>query len=316
MDLSTLKSHIKNKSLESLYIFTGSDSGVMKIYIEQMAKVNNSSVKILDSITDLAKKAYNSSFVKTHEICILYEDKEFIQNDTIRAKILQNNAFNNTVLIFIYSSIDKRSKLYKSYQDNIVDFQPLSADILTKYIQRRIALSDSKCKELIEVCEGNYSQIMLEVDKIISYGSATDDTNYNKILEYLLDVGVIHIPAKDAVFDFVHAVLTNRDKQALELLENCRGVNEATLVILANLYNSTKQLFQVQSYTGSGKYTDVTGLTPFQVKLARGRVGYNSNDHLKSFMKSIRSVEKGIKCGDIEEQFAVEYLLIKFWTEV
>ena len=85
------------------------------------------------------------------------------------------------------------------------------------------------------------------------------------------------------------------------------------MAILANLYNSTKHLLQVQTCPGAN-VIEVTGLTPFQVKLAKGRVGYNSVETLVRLLRLVRSVEKGIKIGEIDESIAVASILTKLWV--
>ena len=44
--------------------------------------------------------------------------------------------------------------------------------MLIKYIQREIDLSERNCKRLIDICDGNYGRILLEIDKIRRYVDA------------------------------------------------------------------------------------------------------------------------------------------------
>ena len=312
MDLSTLKTHIKTKTFEPLYIFTGPEVGVMDIYIKQMAKVRDAVVTRLDGIDDLAKKMHKGSMLKNAQIYILRDSKEFIQDNDLALKITQKNALTGVPLILIYSSIDKRSKFYKTFQDQIVEFQPLKPEILIKYAQKEIYLTEQSYNQLMEVCEYDYSRILLEVDKIKRYAVASG-LSENSAFITLMNEGVIFQPPKDAVFDFVDAVLKCKKELAFKLLKSSYDYGEATMVLLSNLYNSTKQLLQVQSFKGDGKITDATGLTPFQVKLASERKGKNSTGDLIYLMRLVRDTEKGIKTGAIEESMAMPYILANYW---
>ena len=312
MDLSTLKTHIKTKTFEPLYIFTGPEVGVMDIYIKQMAKVRDAVVTRLDGIDDLAKKMHKGSMLKNACIYILRDSKEFIQDNDLALKITQKNALTGVPLILIYSSIDKRSKFYKTFQDQIVEFQPLKPEILIKYAQKEIYLTEQSYNQLMEVCEYDYSRILLEVDKIKRYAVASG-LSENSAFITLMNEGVIFQPPKDAVFDFVDAVLKCKKELAFKLLKSSYDYGEATMVLLSNLYNSTKQLLQVQSFKGDGKITDATGLTPFQVKLASERKGKNSTGDLIYLMRLVRDTEKGIKTGAIEESMAMPYILANYW---
>ena len=312
MDLSTLKTHIKNKTFDPVYIFTGPEVGVMDIYIEQMAKVQNATVTRLDGVADLAKKMHKGAMLKNASVYILRDSKEIIQDTAFALNVAQKNALSGAPLILIYTNIDKRSKFYKTFQDSVVEFLPMKPEILKKYIQKEIQLSDGAYDKLIEVCESDYSRILLEVDKIKRYVDATGLNNESAFAN-LMKAGAIFQPPKDAVFDFVDAVLKGKKDLAFYLLKSSYEYGEATMVLLSNLYNSTKQLLQVQSFNGDGKITDATGLTPFQVKLASERKGRNSTGDLIYLMRLVRDTEKGIKTGAIEEQIAMPYILANYW---
>lgn len=312
MDLQTLKAHIKTREFDPFYIFTGPEVGVMDIYIKQMAKVQNATVVRLDGIDDLAKKMHKGAMLKNACIYILRDSKEFIQDIDLARKIAQKNTLSGALLLLIYTNIDKRSKVYKAFQDSIIDFQPMKPEILKKYIQKEIQLSDGAYDKLIEVCESDYSRILLEVDKIKKYCEATKN-NPESAFAVLMKAGAIFQPPKDAVFDFVDAVLKGKKDLAFYLLKSSYEYGEATMVLLSNLYNSTKQLLQVQSFKGDGKITEATGLTPFQVKLASERKGRNSIGDLIYLMRLVRDTEKGIKTGAIEEQMAMPYILANYW---
>ena len=312
MDLQTLKAHIKTREFDPFYIFTGPEVGVMDIYIKQMAKVQEANIIMLDGIEDLARKMHKGSMLKNASVYILRDSKEFIQDIDLARKITHSGALSGAILLLIYANIDKRSKVYKEFQDTIVDFQPMKPDILKKYIQKEIQLSDGAYDKLIEVCESDYSRILLEVDKIKRYMQATKQ-NAESAFAILMKAGAIFQPPKDAVFDFVDAVLKGKKDLAFYLLKSSYEYGEATMVLLSNLYNSTKQLLQVQSFKGDGKITEATGLTPFQVKLASERKGRNSIGDLIYLMRLVRDTEKGIKTGAIEEQMAMPYILANYW---
>lgn len=318
MDLTTLKSHIKNKTFDDYYIFTGPEIAVMRIYLNQMAKVLGATVQSLENLEMLSQKLTNKTMLKNACIYTLRDSKDFILDDKINAKITQNFASYDMPVVLLYTSIDKRSKVYKNSQDHIVEFDYLPESVLIKYIQREIDLSESNCKRLIEVCESDYSRIMLEVDKILHYmrygiNNCCAHSSIDSAFMELLKNGTIYSPPRDAVFMFVDAVLKNKPRLAFELLEESYERGEATMILLSNLYNSAKQLLQVQSYQGDGKITEATGLTPFQVKLASGRKHIYSNGDLIYLMRLTRNAEKGIKTGEIEEMMAVPYILVNFF---
>lgn len=313
MELSSLKSQIKSGQLNKWYVFVGQEVKVMDVYIEQMSKVKNATVQRLDEASDLVKKSRTKSFVKQAHIYILRDCKDFLSNDSLNTLVERSEAFKSDIIIFIYAQIDKRSKLYKSSKDDIIEFEPMKSNVLVKYIKKQIDLSDHNCSKLIEVCGSDYSRILLEIDKILAYMNGSKSSkSVNEAFEHLVKDGTIYSPPYDAIFDFVDAVLKYKPKLAFRLLRESYDSGEATLVILSNLYNSTKQLLQYQSYKGNDMAT-ATGLTPFQMKLASGRKGIYSCGDLVYFMRKVREVEKGIKTGEIEDAVAVPYVLVCLW---
>lgn len=313
MDISALKAQIKSGEFDNFYIFTGPEIKVMQLYLEQMAKVFKADLKILDSITELTAKMNTRSVLKKRSICVLRDSKDFLSNDTLIRKITQNIAFSDYIIVLVYTTIDKRSKLYKNLSDKVVEFNYMKPTVLTKYIQNEIDLSNEACQKLIEVCESDYSRILLEIDKIERYRDCWPSMTSDRAMKDLLNDGVIYSPPRDAVFMFVDAVLNYKPKLAFSLLEESYACGESTLVLLSNLFNSAKQVLQVQSFSGEGKITESTGLTPFQVKLASGHKNVYSNGDLVYLMRLVRNAEKGIKTGEIEDSMAVPYVLVNLW---
>jgi DNA polymerase III delta subunit len=221
------------------------------------------------------------------------------------------------MLIFLLTNVDKRLKFYKHWKDVIVEFEPLPEATLKKYIKKEIALSDKNCEKLIEVCASDYSRILLEIDKIKAFQAycnqqtkiyPREDDCFNELLKQ----GVIYQPPKDAIFDYVDAVLKHEVNKAFDLLEQCYAVGESTIVLLSVLYTNIKQVLQVQSCK-SNDISKSTGLTGWQIKCAKEKMGHYSIGDLVYMLKLVRDTEMRIKTGEIEEQMAVPYVMVNIF---
>jgi hypothetical protein len=198
-----------------------------------------------------------------------------------------------------------------------VEFEQLPEATLKKYIKKKIELSDKNCGKLIEICEHDYSRILLEIDKIKTfreYPHHTDLFAESKMSEdasftELLKQGVIYQPSKDAIFDFVDAILKRQSKRTFNLLKQCYDVGESTIVLLSVLYTNVKQVLQVQSCESSD-ISKSTGLTAWQIKCAKEKAGRYEIWELVDALRLIRDVEKGIKTGQIEDNIAIQYVLV------
>ena len=316
MEVIDLKNLIKQNQIPHFMIFTGEEYMAQKIYIQQIAKVMNLKVQYVDAVADIAKSLGNKSLFSENHIYIVHDDKEFMQSDKASEII---SKLKSDILILTLTTLDKRLKFIKTYNSSIVDFKPLKSENLKVYIKREIDLSDRNIDILMEICEYNYGHCLLEIDKIWKYvdGCVREygkpcDVDINGVFKSLLEDGTLYIPPRDTIWDFVKAVLQNKPKLAYELLQDCKEIGEATLIIISNLYNQTKWTMQVQNCK-SKNIEKSTGLTYWQIKNAKECVGRFNNEDLEYLMRLCQNIEVRIKQGKIEEQIAVDYILAKFY---
>lgn len=306
MDVSSLKSHIKLKTVPSFLIFAGEEWKVQEIYINQIAKAMNKEVRRIDSIADIYSSLKNKSFVQKSYVYVVRDDKELMTNEKIQQQI-NNGLLADNILILILTNIDKRTRFYKAYNAQICVFEKLSNSLLTKYINAEIKLSERNIQQLINICESDYGRILLEIDKIKRYKeSYGDDGNHS--FEVLLATGAIYQPPYDAIFDLVDAILDRKVNKSFDLLQQAYDIGEATLVMLTVLYNNAKAVLQVQTYQGNN-LSKATGLTGFQISNAKKHVGKYSDNALIYIVELVQKIEKGIKTGKMEDEFAMQYLL-------
>lgn len=310
METSSLKQDIKTNNIKSYYIFTGEEVKVQDIYIEKLA--NGKPIKRIDSFGDVAKKLNSGMLISIPKCYVIRDDIEFIKEESIWSNL--EGIIGQNLIIWVFTSIDKRSKFYKHFKDLICEFNHLSEDVLLKYVQKEIDLSDRNARELIQICENDYARILLEVDKIKSWGD-----NYAKDKELpipydgayltLRNDGTIYQPPRDAIFMWADAVLKRQKLAAFGLLQECIEIGEASLTLISVLYNNAKQVLQVQSCE-SKDIVNTSGLTAWQIKCAKEKAGYYTNRELVNMLRIIQEVEKNIKVGLIPEELAVPYILV------
>ena len=238
-----------------------------------------------------------------------------MQSDNVEETL---HKLKSDMLILTLTTLDKRLKFVKTYNSSIVDFKPLKNENLKVYIKREIDLSDRNIDILMEICEYNYGRCLLEIDKIKRYIYAKElDEIYDhhfedSVFQKFVEKGIIYTPPRDAIFDFVKAVLQNKPKLAYELLHDCKDIGESTLNLISALYTNTKWVYQVQNCV-SKDIAKSTGLSYFQIKTAKECTHYFDSSDLEYLMRLCQNIEMRIKQGKIEEQIAIEYILAKFY---
>lgn len=314
MELTTLKAHIQKKKFNPVYILCGEEIGVMNIYINQIAKVQNKQVYRADTFKEVFQKVTKQSIIKQSFVYVIRDDKEVITSEKIQ-KLISKPTWSD-IVIFVFSNMDKRTKFYKQYKDSICEFEPLEERVLIKYIQKEIDLSTENCQRLIQACESSYSRIMLEIDKIkkyeeyyythLSHEKITSDLAFKELLES----GVIYTPPRDAIFMWSDAVMQRRNPvKVFDLMQECYDYGDNTLGMLSLLYKTVKKTLQVQSYRGEN-ITKATGLSGWDIKCVKPYVNRYKEKELINAMKVIRKAEKGIKTGRIEDTMAIPFVLV------
>lgn len=300
--------------LNKAFVFTGEEIAVMDIYLEQIQKALNCTSIRVDTVQEAYQRMTKRTMSKQPRMFIVRDDKEFLKQDKNWENIEKDFENGTDTIIIIYTTLDKRGKFYKRYKDKAVVFDKLSPDILVKYVQKEIDLIDVIAKQLVEICECDYSRILLECDKIKHYYNAHKDeltTGYEGAFLRLKNEGVIYQPIGDITFKFTDAIVLRDYNATAKYLQQAKAKQEPEIMVLAILYNTFKQILLVQGL-GKDKTNAAarTGLTSWQVNVTMQKLGRYRISELMHALKVIRFVEKGIKTGQIEANMALDYLIV------
>ena len=321
MKLPDLQKQIVSKNIDHVLLLFGEEVAIMDIYLDKIYKVTGGDVLRFDSVKEsYAKLVQRRITTGNSRVFVVRDDKEFLKADKEWGKVFNAAESGSDYLILIYSSMDRRSKFYKQTQEKLCEFEKLSSSMLAGYIDKLLPGMSAKQKEqFADVCECSYSRILLEADKVKHYAHALDDKashipmsiDYGMCFEKLLKMGVIYQPIGDITFLFTDAILTRNYADTAKYLLKAKAVGESEILTLSVLYNGFKQILMVQGL-GSDQSEPVkrTGLTPWQVKMAKEKQGHYSIAELVNALKVIRFVEKGIKTGAIDADVAVEYVIV------
>jgi len=306
MEVQTVKNHIKSKTFNKFYIFTGEEVETQKIYINKIVEVGNFECRRIDSVSEIYSTSKSKSLVQRKYCYVVRDDKDFMKSEKAWGNI--NNVLGSNILILLVTSIDKRGKFYKRFTDDIVEFNYYPENILVRYIQNVSDMSVAHTKKLIEICESDYSRILLELDKIKKY-SISKNIKEEDAFRILVEKDVIYMPPKDAIFDYVDSMLRGKINKSYELLEECNKIGEPALRLILVLYNNMKHLLQVQACQ-SKDVAKTTGLTNWEINGVKDKVGIYTNGELVRILKLLKDVEQGIKTGQIEEPIAMDYVMV------
>jgi DNA polymerase III delta subunit len=239
---------------------------------------------------------------------IIRDDKEYLAQEKIWDTLNSGAVQGDNVIILVYSNLDKRSKFYKHHVDMLTEFEKLIPEVLAKYIKKEIGLDVKKGVQFAELCDCNYSRILLECDKI-KHLAAARKCDIEMAYSIAVKEKLIHVEPKDVIFELIDAVCKRQINRSYTLLEELMSINESPLGIISLLYTNFRSMLLVQSAGAGADITKRTGLTGWQVKLAKEKGVHYSIGELVKAIRTIRETEKGIKTGMIEQVMAIDYIL-------
>ena len=116
MEVQALKQLIQSKQIPSFLIFTGDEWKVQQIYTQQIAKVRNLEIEHIDSVSDILSSLGAKSLFNVPKLYVVRDDKEFMTEEKLQQRII--NSLNQNMLILQLTSVDKRLKIVKTYNDS------------------------------------------------------------------------------------------------------------------------------------------------------------------------------------------------------
>ena len=314
MNLQELQKQIINKQLDNLYVFIGEEIAIQKIYINKIAEVKNLEIQYVEEYRQIHNSLKVNNLFNTKKLYIVLDDLDILKQE----KIWEEIDTNGNIIIFKYNNIDKRNKFYKFFEKQIVEFNKLSDEVLTKYIQKEVPLGEQNCKKLIDICNSNYNQILLELDKIknrnqlIFANTEFDGYPFNPNDATFLELekqGAFHKEISDITFEFVEKVLKRDTKRVYDLYKKLKLIGESNIKLLSLLYNNFKIVLLIQSCKSSD-ICKTTGLQYYQVKYNQDKLNYYTIGELVYILRKIQQIESGIKQGTIDEVISLDYLLV------
>lgn len=308
INLQKLQQDIVKKELENYYIFTGEEIAIMDIYINKIIEVSKTQRIPSESIKSIYNNLIQQKIIKKSNCYVVRNDSEFLKAETAWDNLEKTQTTGKDIVILIYNNIDKRSKFYNKYKSKIITFEKLSKSMLAEYIKRDIGLDKRDGEQLAEMCNCNYNQILLESDKIKQLAKI-DRISIKTAFEILKTNKLIHTPPQDVTFNFIDAICKRQSKLSFELWEELKSLNQSPFGVLALLYINIKQMLLVKSTKGVD-IAKKTGLTAWQIKMAKEKGDNYSIRELVNAMKIIQQTEKNIKIGKIDINIAMDYIII------
>lgn len=269
-NLPLLKTAIREKNIDRLYVFHGEEVFLLQHYFEQLRKV------LIDPLTEsfnfhkltsetfdviaFADAVENMPMMAEHTMVWIDDVDLFKMNEADRDKIADVLADipEYCTVVLTYETIqwkpDKRyKKLWEAFENNglMVEFVKQSQRDLIAWVTRHFAaehkqISQELCAYLIDITGGTMTALSGEISKIAAFSAA--DTIVKA------DIDAVTEPVLDAaVFQMTSMISDGKFGQALEKLHQLLKMQEDPLLILGAIGGHFRRMATARTLLDNGR---------------------------------------------------------------
>lgn len=310
-NLKLLKEEILDGDIKNFYVFYGPDMGIRKHYID---KIRQSCSKLLNinSYQDYNKAETGGGLFKTRDLYLIFNDVEFASRHKTFIETFINR-IKKDVLIFDFDEIPKKNlSLFEYFEDYITYFPIVKDNIAYQFIDSEVTLSANSRKQLAWDCENNYSNILLETDKIKNYAQVhniTDELAYN---ELQIQNQLIYKDEEFHSYQFMNDVLDgNYSNYSYWIGLIQRTFLEDFWITLESISNDYMIAYYIKAFgksLGSNKAYE-NKFYWNRIKTIRDlKLPYKANDLLKK-AEQVCQLDALVKFGKISKEKVLDYFL-------
>lgn len=310
MELVDLMKRISSNDIPHFLILFGEEQTILNIYLTHILEVTNTKRISADSVSYIMQNINKKSLDKSVRLYVVQDDMAFVRAEDSWETV--RNTPTKDYIILRYHTLDKRSAFVKKNQQNLVEFARLSKEVLQTYISKDLPdLSEKNSSKLVEYCNYDYGRILMEIDKIKQYSSSRTDLTIDSCFVQLDKQGLFHKEIGDITFELTNAVLGGYTETAIQKLDEAKRKGEPAMMIVSILYTGFRNLLAYQGL-GSNKQgaMERTGMTKGELYGCTKNVGGYSIAEVKRNMLKCQEIEAGIKMGTIDEDIALEYVVL------
>ena len=322
--MRTIDEDIKNNTFRTAYLLYGEEAYLKKQYKDKLRAALWQEGDTMNAAfyqgkntnpKELIDLAETMPFFADHRL-ILVEDSGFFKSGADDLAEYMEHVPDTTTFVFVETEVDKRSRMYKALKNHgrIVEFAAQNQELLTRWMLGRLKRENKNITK---------AAIQEFFDRV-GTDMGTLDREMEKLICYCMDRDVIELPDVEAVcpqavtnrvFDMVSAIVECRRKDALEMYYDLLALKEPPLRILFLITRQYNILMQLKDLRRKGMNNSAmakaAGIPPFAVSKSLGQASRLSIDSIKKILAYSVEMEEAVKTGQMNEQIAVELVIIE-----
>lgn len=329
--MKILESHIKNKSFSNIYLIYGEELYLKNIYekklvdniVDESLKMMNFDIfegkniniqKVIDTCNTLPfMNEYRLVMLKNTNL--IYDAKK--DDITILEKYI-NTFPKTTILIFIEEKIDKKLKIFKTISKigSVHQMDIQSEESLVKWIinicnKNNKNISSKEAIYMIRNIGSNMEVLLNEINKLVSFSNQKTIT--------IKDIDIICTKSVESkIFDLIKFIANKNVEKALSIYKNLIFNKTSPFMVLNLIYRQFKIILQTKHLQEKGHSINVIAsslsLRDFMIKEATIQGKNFTKETVLKVLKECQEIDNNIKTGKMQDELAIELLIIKYAT--
>lgn len=323
--MKNLEQDIKNQTFRPVYLLFGEEVYLKNLYKKRLIRalipegdtmnLSRYEGKGVD-IPSVIDQAETMPFFADHRLLVL-EDTGFFKNACPQLADYLPQLPSETILLFVESEVDKRSKLFKTVKSmgRAVELSRQKESVLTNWVLRtlqkeNVKITRSAMQLFLERAGDDMENVSHELEKLISYTYGKEGVTREDV------EAICTVRTENKIFDMIHAIAEKKQKKALDYYYDLLALKEPPLRILALIERQFNLLVQVKDLRRQGfdqtAIMERTGLMNFVVRNCLRQAEYFSAATLRRAVEDCVRTEEYIKTGRLNDRLGVEVLIVKY----
>lgn len=322
--MKTILSHIKDNNFQPVYLLYGSEDYLKKLYKNKLKDaivgddtMNYSYFEGKPSDTkQISEIAGTVPFFAEKRLVVLENSSLFKTADENMVELISKLP-SETIIVFVESEIDKRSKLYKAVKEKgyICELNEQSDNDLVRWIRDRIKkegkiIRDSDIQYFLVKTGNSMENIVKELEKLVCYTLEKNEITQADIDEVCIT------QITNRIFDMITAMSQKNQTKALQLYYDLLTLKEPPMRIMFLISRNFNQLLMIKELTANDNspaaIASKMGIQSFLVSKLQAQAKAFKRSTLKNAIEECVSLEEAVKTGRMNDGMAVELMIVKY----
>ena len=326
--MEKLAAEIKANDYKRLYLFYGEEGYLIRQYKKRLTDAvlgedSGMNLSVFEGKKcdpdEIISQAQTMPFFAAHRI-VMVEDSGFFKKTSEELCEYFPQIPETTILLFVETDVDKRSRMYKQTQKygRVVQFSRQKEQVLKKWILSQMKKEGKKITEpvlnlFLEYAGDDMEIISRELEKLFGYTMGRDVITEE-------DVKAVGVPSvSNHIFDMIDALAVKDRERAMALYLDLLRLKEKSMRILALIGRQFNILLNLKSMKRTGtserEMASTVGIPPFAVKKNLSQAAKFSQEQIQAAIRLCVEADENVKAGRLTDRMAVELLMMTLSKE-